>query len=242
MYLLRRQHFYMLVWLVLFPTFAAAESSYYDSAKVISVTQQTERVNYPRQECRTEYVQETRPSENSVVGAVVGGVAGGLLGGQVGKGTGQVVSAAVGAGVGAIVGDRIASASATNSSRPVERCVTVDNWQTISRGYLVTYQYNGQNYTTVTDTDPGNTIRIRVDISPATSPARVSYQEPALQTVPRYVNPVVVERIYTTPNPMISIIGGWGGHPHSRPQYGPHGGFGGPHGGFGGPHGHYPGW
>lgn len=242
MCVLKQRYFYILVWLFAFPVMASAETAYYDSAKVISVTQQTERVNYPRQECRTEYVQETRPSENSVVGAVVGGVAGGLLGGQVGKGTGQVVSAAVGAGVGAIVGDRVASASATNSSRPVERCVTVDNWQTISQGYLVTYQYNGQNYTTVTDTDPGNTIRIRVDVSPATSPARISYQEPPTQTPTRNAYPIVVERIYAPPSPMISVIGGWGSPPHQRHHFGSHGGFGRPHGGFGGPRGHYPGW
>lgn len=235
MCLSRYRHFYKLVWFVVVPSLAYADSSYYDSAKVLSVTPQTERVNYPRQECRVEYVQETRPSENTMLGAVIGGVAGGLLGGQVGKGTGQVVSAAVGAGVGAIVGDRVANASANNSTRPVERCVTVENWQTISRGYLVTYQYNGRDYTTVTDTDPGGTIRIRVDVSPATSPARVSYQEPPAQISTRYAYPVVVERLYPPPSPMISVIGGWGSHPHARPHFGPYGG-------FGGPRGHYPGW
>lgn len=155
------------------PAFANDQDEYFDNARVTSVTPQTERVNNPRQECRTEYVRENASYDNdyrgerSNTGAIIGGVSGGLLGSQIGRGKGRVVAAAVGAGLGAIVGDRVGNSQRySNNSRsydrPIERCTSVDNWQTINRGYLVNYRYNGRNYTTTTANDPGNTIRVRV--------------------------------------------------------------------------------
>lgn len=164
---------------------AMADDEYYDTARVISVAPQTERVNYPGQECHTEYVRESYSSnDRSPLGAIIGGVAGGLLGSQVGKGNGRVAGAAVGAGVGAVVGDRIGNSQATYGTRtvdrPVERCVSVDNWQTVTRGYLVTYRYNGRNYSTMMDNDPGDNIRVRVAIGPGHGyrTDRISYLEP----------------------------------------------------------------
>lgn len=140
---------------------------YYDSARVISVMPQTERVNYPVEECHTEYVRESYSNSRSPVGAIIGGVAGGLLGSQIGKGNGRVAGAAVGAGVGAVVGDRIGNNQYRSyGERPIERCYSVDNWETVSRGYLVTYRYNGRTYTTVTDRDPGDRIDVRVSVGP----------------------------------------------------------------------------
>lgn len=155
---------------------------YYDRARVISVTPQTERVNVPREECHTEYVRERYSSSNerSLTGPIIGGIAGGLLGSQIGKGNGRVAGAAVGAGVGAIVGDRIDNDGRDRYSygtRPVERCVAVDNWQTVTRGYLVKYRYNGRTYSTVTDRDPGDTIPVRVAIGNGNRQT-VSYYEP----------------------------------------------------------------
>jgi len=43
---------------------AMADDQYTDRARVLSVTPQTERVNMPRQECRTEYQQESYSSNN----------------------------------------------------------------------------------------------------------------------------------------------------------------------------------
>lgn len=151
---------------------------YYDSARVVSVTPQTERVNYPVEECHTEYVRESYNSK-SPVAAIIGGVAGGLLGSQVGKGNGRVAGAAVGAGIGAVVGDRMAGPGTTHyGERPVERCHSVDRWETVSRGYLVTYRYNGRTYTTVTDRDPGDRIDVRVSVGPGRQVEEVAYYVP----------------------------------------------------------------
>ena len=169
---------------------AMAEHEYFDEARVISVVPQTERVNYPREECRTEYVRES-VSSRSPVGAIIGGIAGGLLGSQVGKGNGRVAGAAVGAGVGAVVGDRMSTSQTRYETRPVEYCSTVDQWETVTSGYHVTYRYNGRDYTTFTDSDPGRVIQVRVAVSPHDEVRHVSYYEP---TVARavYREPVVV--------------------------------------------------
>lgn len=164
---------------------AMADDVYYDTARVLSVTPQTERVNSPRQECRTEYIQDSRTPSGSrdIVGSIIGGVAGGLLGSQFGRGNGRIASAAVGAATGAIVGDRIDnSGQQGNASRPVERCVTVDNWQMVSRGYLVSYRFNGRDYTSTMSYDPGDTMRVRVSVAPEAG-SNVSYLEPRYRDV-----------------------------------------------------------
>lgn len=150
---------------------AMADDQYVDRARVISATPQIERVNVPRQECRTEYQQQSysRGGNDNVAGALIGGVAGGLLGNTVGRGNGRVAAAAVGAGIGALVGNNIAN---NNNYRhgtrtvPVESCYQVDNWQSVTTGYLVTYEYNGRNYTTVTTEQPGRYIDVNVVVSP----------------------------------------------------------------------------
>jgi uncharacterized protein YcfJ len=147
---------------------AEANDQYLDRARVISVTPQTERVNVPRQECRTEYEQQSYREDRSLGGAVIGGIAGGLLGSTVGRGNGRVAAAAVGAGVGAIVGDRVDNRNRVVTTRtvPVEACYTVDSWQTVNTGYLVAYEYNGRTYTTVTNEAPGRYIDVNVAVGP----------------------------------------------------------------------------
>ncbi|MGB7815866.1 MAG: glycine zipper 2TM domain-containing protein [Methylotenera sp.] len=171
------------------PAFAShddRDDNYEDRARVISVAPQFERVNTPRQECRTEYVRESyyEAPQRSLGGAVIGGVTGGLLGSTIGRGNGRVAAAAVGAGVGAIVGDRVDNDRGYGNrgrerveTRPVERCVTVDNWQNIPAGYLVNYEYNGRQYSTVTDRDPGRFIPVNVTVRSGGYVSEVSYRE-----------------------------------------------------------------
>ena len=177
----------LLVGLVLASTSATAiagHDDYEDRARVISVTPQFQRVNAPRQECRTEIQRESyyEPRERSLGGAVIGGVAGGLLGHTVGRGNGKVAAAAIGAGVGAIVGDRVDNDRYQRggyervAERPVERCVVLDNWQQVPAGYLVNYEYNGRAYSTTMDHDPGRFIPVRVDVRPNGYVSNVVFQ------------------------------------------------------------------
>jgi uncharacterized protein YcfJ len=190
---------------------ASADDQYYDLAKVLSVTPQTERVNTPEQTCHTEYVREAVSQPSSPMGAIIGGIAGGLLGSQIGRGNGRVAGAAVGAGVGAVVGDRVGNNQpAGYADRPIERCASVDHWQTVSRGYLVTYRYNGRDYTTMTDTPPGDTIRVNVAV---TTGQAEQYDQRGV-----YGNaPVVVERsnyVYAPPVSGSVFISGSSGPGH----------------------------
>ncbi len=171
---------------------AYADDEYQDRARVLSVSPQVERVNSPRQECRTEYVQERvyEPAyqERSNTGGVIGAVTGGLLGSTIGRGRGRVAAAAVGAGLGAIVGDRVGNRDNFGGrerieSRPVERCVTVDNWSNVTTGYLVQYEYNGRQYSTVMDRDPGQTFPVVVAVRPAINGAN-DYRPAAWQGRP----------------------------------------------------------
>ncbi|HET7792919.1 MAG TPA: hypothetical protein VFL64_06005, partial [Rhizobacter sp.] len=74
-------------------TAAAQAHTYTDSARVVGVEAQYENVSVPRQECRTDWVTEARPTGGrdgrDYGGAVVGGLAGALIGNQVGRGHGR---------------------------------------------------------------------------------------------------------------------------------------------------------
>ena len=141
-------------------------------ARVVSATPITETVNHPTQECWTAPQQTTQyvPQPYNPAGALIGGLAGGLIGSTVGQGTGKVAAAAGGAVVGAITGDRLANqdaaASTYTTTTPVQRCQQVDNYQTVTSGYWVTYECNGQLFKTRLPYNPGNELRVNVAVTP----------------------------------------------------------------------------
>lgn len=146
----------------------AVAGDFDDYARVVRVTPQVEQVNYPQQECYTEYVQVQRQPQRGVGGSIIGGIAGGIIGNQVGGGSGKTVATAAGAITGAIVGDRLENNQpGTVEQQPVQRCRTVDNWQSRTSGYAVTYEYQGHTYTSVMPYDPGERLRVRVSVSPS---------------------------------------------------------------------------
>jgi uncharacterized protein YcfJ len=140
-------------------------------ARVVAVSPITQQVNQPSQRCWTETqpVTQTAPQEHNYLGAIVGGVAGGLLGAQVGHGNGRVAGAAVGAGVGAVAGDAVANSSndkATTTMAQVRRCRQIDTVQPVTTGYMVTYEYDGQRFSTRLPYNPGNQLRVNVAVTP----------------------------------------------------------------------------
>lgn len=143
----------------------------FDQAQVISSTPVYENVNTPRQECWTEEVggYYERASERSYGGAVIGGIVGGLLGKQVGRGSGRTAATIAGAATGAIVGDNIDNdghrGTVYREPRTVERCRSVDNWSQRVSGYNVQYRYMGRDYSAVLPYDPGDTVRVSVQVN-----------------------------------------------------------------------------
>jgi len=159
----------LLVSLAVFGTLSTANAADYDDfARVLSVTPQYEQVNYPQQECRTEYVPVQRQQQRGMGGSIIGGLAGGIIGNQVGGGSGRTAATAAGAIAGAIVGDRLENndGAVVTEHQPVRQCRTIDNWQNRTNGYAVTYEYHGRTYTSVMPYDPGERMRVRVSVVP----------------------------------------------------------------------------
>ena len=148
----------------------------YDHAKVISAEP---IINYvtvttPVRQCWEEmeyYTVDRRPHRGSG-GALLGAVIGGVIGHQVGSGRGNDAATVAGTLIGAAIGSessRDRHRDVERVARPVERCSTTYEKHREERidGYRVTYRYHGQKYMTEMPYDPGNRIRVRVDVRPA---------------------------------------------------------------------------
>lgn len=150
----------------------AQAADFEDFGRVVRVEPRVEQVRTPRQECRTEYVQVPVQQERNAGGTIVGGIAGALLGSQIGSGNGKVAASAAGAIAGAMVGGRVQNNGRQGSSvqeQAVQQCRTVEAIESRTSGYNVTYEYRGQNYTSLMRNDPGNRVRLRVSVQPLDS-------------------------------------------------------------------------
>lgn len=152
--------------------------TFYDYAKIISVTPEYQQVNQPTQVCRDEIVRETvnhndrNNNDRNYGGIALGGIAGGLLGNQVGGGNGRTAATALGAVAGALVGDNLANNGNNNQTpqyqeRTVQRCQNVDSYRRVASGYRVEYEYRGQINTFVTRNKPeGNKVKMNIQATP----------------------------------------------------------------------------
>ncbi len=156
----------------------------YDYAKVVDVQPLLTRVRVstPVRECWDETRVEgggyrNGPLPRSNAGATLLGAAiGAAIGNQIGSGNGRRAATIGGAVVGAAIGrdqaeKRNAQYGSVGPAREytVERCETRyrEEWQERVDGYRVTYLYNGRRQVTEMPYDPGDRIRVRVDVSPA---------------------------------------------------------------------------
>ena len=149
----------------------AQAADFEDFGRVVRVQPRVEQIRTPRQECRTEYVQVPVQQQRGSGGSIVGGIAGALLGAQVGSGNGKVAATAAGAIAGAMVGDRVENdgrqVGTGVQEQAVRQCRMVEAVETRNAGYDVTYEYRGHTYTTYMDRDPGDRIRLAVNVVPA---------------------------------------------------------------------------
>ncbi|MFT4248200.1 MAG: glycine zipper 2TM domain-containing protein [Pseudomonas sp.] len=112
------------------------------------------------------YADSGNPGGRSLA-TVVGGVAGAVLGSQVGGGSGRLLGTAVGTMVGGVAGRSVYDANHGSYSRgSVRVCdpVTYRDERERVDGYDVTYEYGGRTYHTRSDYNPGERIRVRVDV------------------------------------------------------------------------------
>lgn len=159
--------------LTTFVVLPAAADVQYDHARVLDVEPLVERVRtvVPRERCWFETVRERRHASSSSA-PLVGALVGGALGNAVGH---RKRNKQVGAVVGAVLGGAIAHDISRHSTRytPARRvrrevCEVVEEtrYRERSSGFLVTYRYAGKTYRARMDEQPGETIRVRVRVSP----------------------------------------------------------------------------
>lgn len=163
----------------------------YDYARVVDVEPilRHVRVTTPRRECwmETRHDYEPRyepqrvggPPRGAAGSMILGGIIGAAIGNQVGSGDGRRAATVAGAIIGSAIGhdkaDRRNGGYYGNNgyreARPyeVERCdVRYDeDYEERIDGYRVTYVYNGREQTTRLPYDPGDRIRVRVNVRPA---------------------------------------------------------------------------
>jgi len=155
--------------------------SAYDYAKVLDVQPLTTRVRVstPQRECwdETRYDEggySPGPHGPQVAGSTLLGAAiGAVIGHQIGHGQGRDFATAAGAVVGAGIGHQqgMRRYGAVTAPQPytVQRCETRyhDEYQDRVDGYRVTYLYHGRRQVTQLPYNPGERIRVRVDVTPA---------------------------------------------------------------------------
>ncbi|MCW8886444.1 MAG: hypothetical protein OQK12_14510 [Motiliproteus sp.] len=147
-------------------------------AKVVNVDPITETLTHrvPRETCWTEQVAYQEPGyrNNSYTPALIGGLIGAAVGNSLGKKhhkTNRTIKAvalgALGASIGRDMGRRHHTASRVEY-RDEQRCEVSYETSYEERivGYDVRYRYRGETYNTKMDYDPGNKIRVRVNVRP----------------------------------------------------------------------------
>ncbi|MCI0749916.1 MAG: glycine zipper 2TM domain-containing protein, partial [Nevskiales bacterium] len=99
---------------------------------------------------------------------LVGGIIGGVIGHQFGKGHGQDAATIAGALIGASHAGRHHGRHVVERTAYATTCQTVHTVRYEERieGYDVTYTYRGQIYHAQMSYDPGQRVRIRVEVTP----------------------------------------------------------------------------
>ena len=153
----------------------------YDYAKVVDVQplMTRVRVSTPQRECWDETRYDnggytTGGHGQQVAGhTILGAVIGAAIGHQIGSGQGRRAATAGGAVIGAAIGHQqgMRRYGANTPAQPytVQRCETRyrEDWQERVDGYRVTYLYHGRRQVTEMPYNPGERIRVRVDVTPA---------------------------------------------------------------------------
>lgn len=125
-----------------------------DFARVLSSRPLTESIPRTVQQCQYETIS---PQTQSNVAPLVGGVVGAIIGNQVGRGNGKQAATVLGA-----IGGSMVANDQYNAPQQVQRCVPQTTYETITRGYEVTFEYGGQTYVQQMPYNPGNQVRVHI--------------------------------------------------------------------------------
>lgn len=159
------------------PQSVIAQESFTDWATITRVEpiERTYTVRRPVEKCWMETVRVQRPgrSDGSITNELIGGILGGVVGNQFGDGSGKDAMTIAGAALGASIANdqeklNRGAPAGGGHYKEVEQCETV--YETEEKreraGYRVSYRYNGHNFTTKMKSRPGDSLRVRVTVTP----------------------------------------------------------------------------
>ncbi len=114
-------------------------------------------------------VARHRSGPRSYTPMILGGILGGVVGNQFGSGSGKKLMTAAGVVLGGSLGrDATRHHRRHYAHSTIEtQCRTEYDYREEERvdGYLVEYSYQGRTYETRMDHEPGDRLRVKVDIS-----------------------------------------------------------------------------
>jgi len=146
-------------------------NSFKDSARVTHVEPlyTTIRVATPQRDCYRPSNRRNSHSSKSYTSTIAGSIVGGVVGNQFGGGSGKKILTVAGALLGGSVGrdySHRSSSSSYSNYNAREQCHVTQRYHQEERidGYLVTYRYQGQSYTTEMDRHPGKRIPVEVSV------------------------------------------------------------------------------
>lgn len=150
------------------------ENSFTVSARVLSAepVYDTVRINEPETRCWNEPVshRSREPRSESYTPTIAGAIIGGAVGNQFGKGDGRDLMTAAGMLLGGSIGNDLGKkpSGVRHYATRERRCETYDNYRNRRElvGYNVQYEFRGNTFWTRTQTDPGDYLKLRVDITP----------------------------------------------------------------------------
>ncbi len=137
-------------------------------ADVLRVDPVYDRVHGPAHEvCDEVPVTHRSDGGNRAAGTVIGAIVGGVLGSTVGKGDGRRAATVAGAVAGGAIGNSVARDDETYYEGVERHCRMVDGpAEERVVAYDVQYRYRGDVFMSRLGYDPGDRLRVRVNIQP----------------------------------------------------------------------------
>ena len=123
----------------------------------------------PVKECWDEPVSRERVYYGNTGGSTLaGGLIGGIIGHQLGHGRGRSATTALGTIIGAQIGhDAGGYRTYTDHETYRNVCQVIqkdDGFEVVQDGYQVNYEFEGKNYNTHLPYDPGDRIKLKVEV------------------------------------------------------------------------------
>jgi len=153
------------------PRWQHHDRSYEDTARVLKVQPiyETVTVTIPEERCWNEPARHHRGHRrDSYTAPILGAIVGGVVGNQFGGGSGKTALTVAGSLLGASIANDVSHQQRHAPHHARRHCEVVERYETREEivAYRVKYRYKGRVYHTRMDYDPGDTLRVSVDVRP----------------------------------------------------------------------------